>query len=682
MRLTIVARWICAGLLSGMMFGPTIARADDDSAPERLLAADSILYWRFDGWTPHQAAFNKTAFADVLRGGTTEFLEYYQHFAGKELSDRALGQSLLAGKRVGELKILHSAAKQVPLLWPAIEQRGVVVGIEASGKRQSPRLTIVLPQGKPLYLVARLLANQFSDAPVERQIKGRLALVSEPQSLGGATTNQTADAAPSNSAHNVKSPTANAANPAAKVAAPTPATHVPPKTSAKPAEEPTRMLAWSEGNDLVIVVAAETSDEMVGSVLDRRERNLLDSPLYKEAAAFKDYETLSNGFVDFQPAIREIAKMFGLGDLPKIMAALGLDGVQQVLWHSGVEGRHQRYTIDFIVPGERKGILRMLDGVSLAADKLPPLPSDLDQFHLFCLQPDSVCDVLRTSAYAIAEIFDDDSAKAVLATDKSFRSATKQLGIDLQRDLFDSLGPRLLIYNSPSEGPLFAGAGVALQVKNPVKLQKAMAHLGKLAASGGEYQFVHLNRRGIDMMSLREATSNTNTLGININPFTPSFAIHDGWLVMALNPQTVDGFILRSASRPPSFSLSQTDPARAPGTYQSWQPSPLLRQVVAKAARHSPQLRILSIHESDPRPFIKFGLSFAPLLGSIMNSSFGEKYDNRLIPNTQSIVEPLYPNVSIVCDDGRRVRFDGYKSAPFPLDSSFSIVVAAAYFIF
>jgi hypothetical protein len=701
MRLAVVVQWIRTGLLAGIVISAAIARADDgatfpyagdSSAPERLLAADSILYWRFDGWTQHQAAFDRTAFADVLRGGSGEFLGFCQRFACKQLSDTTLSQPLLAGRRPSELKILRAAAKQLPLLWPAIEQHGMAVGIESAGDRQSPRLTAVLPQGKPLYLVARLLATQFANAPVERRVQGRLVLVSEPQSVGG-TANQTASASVDSGAQKIDSPcneaagnasitdaaksntTATAAKTSAVKSASGSHSQQPPKQS-----EPVRTLAWIEGNDLVIVVAAQTSDEMVSSVLGRRSRNLLRNSLFKEVATFKDYEVLSRGFADVQPALRDVAKVTGLDSLPAIVAAAGFANVRQLSWHTGVEGRHHRYTIDFDIPGERKGILNLFGGPTLRAnDKLPPLPPDVNQFHLFSLRMAGIDDIAAAAPLAAQIYGAGDAAKAQPAAGAPAPSATTKQDIDIQRDLLNSLGPRLLVYNSPSEGPFFTGAAVAIETTKPDKLRKLLDQVAKLAAGtfGEAVQILHCKRHGVDVVTVRFPSTGNNNGAVQLGPM-PSFAVHNGWLVVAAYPQTIDGFILRSASEAPqlSESLSRTpsNSINSPGTYQTWQPSPLLRQIVAKTARRSPAMRILSIHESDPRPIIRFALSASPIAGSLINAMDSDQFDNRLIPNVQSVVEPLYPNVSIVTDDGRRVRVDGYKSAPFPFDSSFALV--------
>jgi hypothetical protein len=674
MRTAAGARWIYAGIFVGIALGGTAAAADDGAAPERFLAADSSLYWRFDGWTPHQSACSRTAFADVLRGGTGEFLESCQQFACKQLSDATIGQPLLAGRPPRELKILRAAAKQVPLLWPAIEQHGVALGIEPAGNRRSPRLTAVLPQGKPLYLAARLLVAQFADAPVERRIRDRLVLVSEPQPSGSEAETQTADISAGSGASEVQSSAKGGATGPKGVPVITASHGDSAPESKEPA--PVRTVAWAEGDDLVIVVAAQTSDEMVASVLSRRLRNLLSSPLYKEVTGFNDYETLSRGFVDVQSTLRDIAKLSGFDMLPGIAAAAGLDNARQLIWHTGIEGRHQRYTIDIDIPGERKGIVSLFTGAALRGNEhLPPLPPDLNQFHLFSLRMEGIDDVAQTVAPTVAQIFGDrDEADTVRAANASVHASAKKRGIDIRRDLVDSLGPRLLIYNSPSEGPLFTGAGIAIQTVNPEKLRKVLDQFGNLARSyfGGSLQILHRDRHGVAMVSMRLVNKDNNNSTSVLSPM-PSYAIHDGWLVIALYPQTIDGFILRSSSQCPQLSSPPSNLAGGSAAYQTWQPSPLLRQIVANEVHRSPAARIVSIHESDPRPVIRFALSMAPIAGSFINVVDSEQFDNRLIPNTQSVVERLYPNVSIVTDDGRRLRIDGYKSAPFPFDSSLAI---------
>lgn len=676
-------RLACIALACVLGFDASIARADDAAPPERLLAAGSIAYWRFDGWGPHQAAMDRTAFGQVMHGDLGKLFDSVEQIAVKQFLDSTLSGSLLAGKRPGELKKVQAAAKQIPMLLPAFVQHGVAVGIESAGNRASPSITIVLPQGKSLYAVARLLAGQIADESVtERKIKDRLVLIAQSQTA--ADSSDQASSTPQANASNgeANAPAAAKPNAAANAAAKTPAAAAQPAAqppAQPPAEQPPLLLSWAEGDDLLIVSSAEPAERIVDRVLQRREKNLLDNPLYQQAARFKSYETLSRGFINVQPALVEIGTLADFDKLPKLAAALGFGNVRQLIWHTGVEGRHQRYTIELGVPGERHGLLRLIGGTDDIGGILPAMPPDLNQFHVFDLRLEGSFDEFRKTALAVAAVYGDDQAKIAHAADDASRAALTLLGIDVQRDLLDSLGPRVVAYSSPSEGPLFLGGAVAIQVVHPDKLSKALATFataGSVAASG-QFRIDHLDYHGADLATMRFGSDTPKPDASVITPFTPSYTICDGWLVIAPNPQTIKGFILRQKNPSAEFPRRIVRNTAGPGYergYESWQPSPLITEVVEKEQIRSPKVRIMSIHESDPRPAIKFALSVAPLIGSVISNALSAKFDNRLIPNAQEVVEPLYPNVSIVVDEGETIRIDGYKSAPFPFDSTFMIL--------
>ena len=125
-----------------------------------------------------QAAFDKTTFGELLQGDLGELLGYARQVVVKRLTDASLGNSL-AGKRPEELVKIQSAARQFSLLWPAIDQHGVAVGVETNDKDHSARAIVVFPQGKSLLTLAQLIAGQIGPAPAERKVKDRDVFVSQ-----------------------------------------------------------------------------------------------------------------------------------------------------------------------------------------------------------------------------------------------------------------------------------------------------------------------------------------------------------------------------------------------------------------------------------------------------------------------------------------------------------------------
>src|SRR5262249_49869681 len=128
--------------------------------------------------------------------------------------------------------------------------------------------------------------------------------------------------------------------------------------------------------------------------------------------------------------------------------------------------------------------------------------------------------------------------------------------------------------------------------------------------------------------------------------FLPTYALHDGWLIMAFYPQPVHGYILRSKGEVPA-----------------WKPSPQTR-----AALESLPKEALSMSFDDPPPGLTLGLSLAPLVGQLANSFIPESvFEVGSLPNAQEATRHLFPNVSAFSDDGKVLRLESRMSLSLPL---------------
>src|SRR4029077_2772790 len=156
---------------------------------------------------------------------------------------------------------------------------------------------------------------------------------------------------------------------------------------------------------------------------------------------------------------------------------------------------------------------------------------------------------------------------------------------DIRNDLLGSLGSLLVTYASPPEGPVFFGQTVLLQVKDPKKLQTALEMtvqgLGKLSRAN-----VQLKQRTYHGVKL-------NTVQVRERGFfvAPTWAIHKDWLVLAVYPQPVQGYVLRAG-----------------GELPAWKPSATLKASLDKLPS---KVTLLSV--TDPRPGVNTLLSLAPL---------------------------------------------------------------------
>jgi hypothetical protein len=196
-------------------------------------------------------------------------------------------------------------------------------------------------------------------------------------------------------------------------------------------------------------------------------------------------------------------------------------------------------------------------------------------------------------------------------------------------------------YSSPSEGIFSLGQVTLIKVRDVKKLQGA---LDKVALSLGTMPGipVTIKKRTYRGVELREIP--VQAPGIF---YAPTFGIHNNWLVVSLYPQPVHGFILR-----------------ATGELPAWAPGTRLKENLQKFPGE-----YVSVSVSDPRPTVRFFLSFLPTVMAGLNSvsNFtGVSLDVSLLPNAQEVTQHLFPNVSITTDDGANLRMETRASLALP----------------
>src|SRR5690606_38797739 len=136
----------------------------------------------------------------------------------------------------------------------------------------------------------------------------------------------------------------------------------------------------------------------------------------------------------------------------------------------------------------------------------------------------------------------------------------------------------------------------------------------------------------------REVSLNVVDFGVSQLPFSPSYTIHNGWLVAALYPQPVNGYVLQANA----------------GASATWKPSVLLTQVmeIERKLHSAEDVQIVGISESDPRPTIREILSVAPLFASMYNRFGGltgsPRFDTTMLPNSQAVCERVKPGVTVL----------------------------------
>jgi hypothetical protein len=401
--------------------------------------------------------------------------------------------------------------------------------------------------------------------------------------------------------------------------------------------DPVQVAWWIEGKHGVVTVGTEKAEAVVKRMAGKGDK-LASSPLYAKITGFKDFETGARAFLDVASVVK-LAKTRG-DDVAKLIDDLGLDSLKSLLFYSGFDGPAERGLTEFEIVGPRKGLLELTRGKPFTLADVPPLPEDVISWSMTNFDLPALYDVGVKTAEHVAKLIAPD---AVGQVKEALDQANKFLGVNIRNDLLANLTGPIVSYTSPTEGPFVLGQTFAVKVKDAEKLHQALDTAIKAIgqAAGADVSVKKRKYRGID---LREV--HVHQQGFFL---VPTYVVQDGWLVFAFFPQPVQGYVLRSK-----------------GELPAWKPGPEVREALEKLPK-----QFVSVSVSDPRPTIKQVLSIAPMIAGLVNSLLPDaKIDVGTLPNAHEATRHLFPNVSVVSDDGKTLRQETRASLALPFDVS------------
>lgn len=394
-----------------------------------------------------------------------------------------------------------------------------------------------------------------------------------------------------------------------------------------------RIAWWVEGKHVVVTAGTE-SLEAICQRIDAGKDRLTDNPLFKKVAAFKKFETGARGFAD----IASLVKLASATSTPvaKLLDSLGLNGLHSVSFWWGFDGNANRTLVELDMPGPRKGLFRVLSGKPCQLTELPALPEDVTSWTMASIDSHAGLEGFSEIFDAVSAIPGSDVGNASTILDR----ADQALGIKL-KDLLGLLGDKVVLYSSIGDSP-FQGQTFLIQVKDGDKLLDGLdrAVRGLIGQGNAKVTLKKKNYQGIELRQLHVKQPGFF--------FTPTYAVSKGWLAIGFYPQAVRNYVLRSQGKLPWWKPDAT--------------------VQAAFARMPAKFTLASV--TDPRPSVKRTLGLAPLLAGVLqaSSSSGEiPVDLHSLPNASEATKPLFPNVTVLSDTGRTIRWEDRSSIPMPL---------------
>ena len=301
-------------------------------------------------------------------------------------------------------------------------------------------------------------------------------------------------------------------------------------------------------------------------------------------------------------------------EVVKLLDELGVNSLKSLVAYSDFAGPAERGLVELEVPGPRKGVLGLFRGKSFKLADVPALPPDVIAWSMASFDAGTFFDVALQTAETVAKVVAPDSVALVKGIPALVNVA---LGLDLRKDLLAALDDKIIGYNAQSEGPFTLGQVVMVKVKDADKVKESLEQIIKAIArlANSDIQLKKHTFRDVQVREVRVCAQGFI--------FVPSYAIHKGWLCIALFPQPVHGFI-----------------ARANGDMAAWKPSPTVRALLDDLPKDA-----VSISYSDPRPSINQILSLGPTIaGSVLSFYPESSFQIGTIPTAQEVTRFLFPN--------------------------------------
>jgi len=617
-----------------LAFALLASPASAQEPPEKLLSPSTQLYIRWDGVAPHAQAYKDSALGAVMAGPTGDTIRTLIARGPKLLGSSLLAEPLLQGKSPADLKAVHADLKHAEKILDVFAQHGLLISAEVNEPR--PTLKGIgkslggLFGGKP----APVADNFIPDARVflivpdvgdkSEVLFGTLRLLVRqsrelvkplPPALG-------------RKGFTVASPEAGI---------------------------PVQSAWWVEGKHFVFYAGSASIEKAVeGMKANQAKNGILENPLYQRCLKTGDFESVARGYLDTGNIV-SLAKRLAAPFVPGLaekMDAIGISNLKAIVFSSGFKGKESRALYELDLPGERKGLAKIVKPLPVTLADLPPLPPDVSRFSMLRIDPSGLYDagLVAFDTFAGQSFGVEDQAKSpeeISKLRKAYleRELTKFLGLNVKDDLLPHLGDKFAIYQTPTEGLSVFGTVICISVKDAEKVKAATDRLqrGLESIAGSQLK---LRRKLLHGVEIREVYSR------GFGFLTPTYAIVGDWLVIGGHPQPVQGFVLRHK-----------------GQLEKWQPDAATAARLAKMPADA-----IGIQYCNPKSTVHNLCCVGPLFLSTLtrfnqpDRNEFDPIDIGLIPNGLELGKHLFPNLTYTRDDGKTVRIEVNDSFSLPLE--------------
>jgi hypothetical protein len=650
-----------------------------DAAPEKLLSPTTQLFVRWDGVTAHAETYKKSFWGPLMAGPSGDSVRALIAKVPKLLGNSLLAEPLLDGKPPAELKANLADLKNASKLIDLLTDKGVLVGAEVREPKPTlkgigqafrgllggelPGVEALLPDLQALVIIPNAGDQSEVLFATLRLALGNDENKIEPFTVAGRKGFRVALGGGSKRSATFRTSQAPAVAGAGGAMAFVAAEREFFIQDEQPQAPYTLQAAWwVEGKHFVLYVGTMKPDAVVAEVAANPAKGgVTGHALYKRSTQEQKFTSVARGFVDAGKVV-SLAKSLAGPFVPGLNARLdelGFGNLKGIVINCGYDGREFRAVWEMDLPGERKGLAKVLKGSApIGLKDLPPLPADVNRFLAMRIDPEGAYNagLGLIEALTMNEPFGpEEDAKTPaegirLRREYLAKEFDKIIGVSVKDDILPCLGDKVVVFQSPNEGLSVFGTVVCVSLKDPAKA-KAVAdriHRGLETLVSAP---VKVRKKMVKGVEVRELYSR------GFGFLVPTYAVVGDWLVVSVYPQGVQGMVLRMK-----------------GDLPSWKPDADTLARLAKLPKDG-----CTLQYCDPTSTVKNLCTLGPLfLGTIggLGNAFGndngesdyEPLDIGLIPNGHELSKHLFPNLTVIRDDGTTVRLEVNESLSVPLE--------------
>ncbi|MBM3999213.1 MAG: DUF1559 domain-containing protein [Planctomycetes bacterium] len=235
----------------------------------------------------------------------------------------------------------------------------------------------------------------------------------------------------------------------------------------------------------------------------------------------------------------DVAREFGPPQLEALIDGIGAANLKAIASSTGLDDHGIVSTTKLLIDGEPAGLFAPLAAAGLTRDELSAIPADAIVAAAVRLD-------LPTLVGRFVDTIGAVDARAASELRDGLREFEENLQLRLQEDVLSALGDTVYAYTAPSTGGLVSGWTLAVEVKDPRRLQRVhdtLLGFARGAAGGNRGEPVI---RAIDS---DDRTIHFLSAGREM-PFAPAWCLTDSELIVGMFPQAVIAHLGRDRDAP------------------------------------------------------------------------------------------------------------------------------------